>query len=156
MQDVVNFESKYARIVLQERFGDGSVPKPFFLFVSGGISGVSRVIDIAFDLKVVRKVERCGDSAAVIERMQIVLSLDEACLWTDGRYYIQAEKQLKGSEVKLFKQGNLGVPTYQEYIISKLAENSKIGIDAKILLSSDINEILSKKKYKIEIGRAHV
>ena len=75
MQDVVNFESKYARIVLQERFRDGSVPKPFFLFVSGGISRVSRVIDVAFDLKVVRKVERCGGSAAVVERMQVVLSL---------------------------------------------------------------------------------
>ena len=79
----------------------------------------------------------------------LVIFKDEACLWTDGRYHIQAEKQLKGSEVKLFKQGNLGVPTYKEYIISKLAENSKIGIDAKILLSSDVNEILSKKKYKI-------
>ncbi|WP_338955461.1 aminopeptidase P family protein [Fusobacterium nucleatum] len=79
----------------------------------------------------------------------LVIFKDEACLWTDGRYHIQAEKQLKGSEVKLFKQGNLGVPTYQEYIISKLAENSKIGIDAKILLSSDVSEILSKKKYKI-------
>ena len=79
----------------------------------------------------------------------LVIFKDEACLWTDGRYHIQAEKQLKGSEVKLFKQGNFGVPTYKEYIISKLAENSKIGIDAKILLSSDVNEILSKKKYKI-------
>ena len=79
----------------------------------------------------------------------LVIFKDEACLWTDGRYHIQAEKQLKGSEIKLFKQGNLGVPTYKEYIILKLAENSKIGIDAKILLSSDINEILSKKKYKI-------
>lgn len=79
----------------------------------------------------------------------LVIFKDEACLWTDGRYHIQAEKQLEGSEVKLFKQGNLGVPTYKEHIISKLAENSKIGIDAKILLSSDINEILSKKKYKI-------
>ena len=79
----------------------------------------------------------------------LVIFNDEACLWTDGRYHIQAENQLKGSEIKLFKQGNLGVPTYKEYIVSKLAENSKIGIDAKILLSSDINEILSKKKYKI-------
>ena len=79
----------------------------------------------------------------------LVIFKDEACLWTDGRYHIQAENQLKGSEVKLFKQGNLGVPTYKEYIVSKLAEDSKIGIDAKILLSSDVNEILSKKKYKI-------
>ena len=79
----------------------------------------------------------------------LVIFNDEACLWTDGRYHIQAENQLKGSKIKLFKQGNIGVPTYKEYIVSKLAENSKIGIDAKILLSSDVNEILSKKKFKI-------
>ena len=79
----------------------------------------------------------------------LVIFNDEACLWTDGRYHIQAENQLKGSEIKLFKQGNTGVPTYKEYIVSKLAENSKIGIDAKILLSSDVNEILSKKNFKI-------
>ena len=79
----------------------------------------------------------------------LVIFNDEACLWTDGRYHIQAENQLKGSEIKLFKQGNIGVPTYKEYIVSKLAENSKIGIDAKILLSSDVNEILSKKNFKI-------
>lgn len=79
----------------------------------------------------------------------LVIFNDEACLWTDGRYHIQAENQLKGSEIKLFKQANPGVPTYKEYIVSKLAENSKIGIDAKILLSSDVNEILSKKKFKI-------
>ncbi|MEZ7733852.1 aminopeptidase P family protein [Fusobacterium periodonticum] len=79
----------------------------------------------------------------------LVIFNDEACLWTDGRYHIQAENQLKGSEIKLFKQGNSGVPTYKEYIVSKLAENSKIGIDAKILLSSDVNEILSKKNFKI-------
>jgi len=79
----------------------------------------------------------------------LVIFNDEACLWTDGRYHIQAENQLKGSKIKLFKQGNIGVPTYKEYIVSKLAENSKIGIDAKILLSSDVNEILSKKRFKI-------
>lgn len=47
----------------------------------------------------------------------LVIFKDEACLWTDGRYHIQAENQLKGSEIKLFKQGNLGVPTYKEYIV---------------------------------------
>lgn len=41
-----------------------------------------------------------------------------------------SRKTTKGSEVKLFKQGNLGF-SYKEYIISKLAENSKIGIDAQ-------------------------
>lgn len=79
----------------------------------------------------------------------LVIFKDEAYLWTDGRYHLQAENQLAGTEIKLFKQGNISVPTYKEYIISKLKENSKIGIDAKIMLAADINEILSQKKYKI-------
>ena len=79
----------------------------------------------------------------------LVIFKDEACLWTDGRYHLQAENQLAGTEIKLFKQGNISVPTYKEYIISKLKENSKIGIDAKIMLAADINEILSQKKYKV-------
>ena len=82
----------------------------------------------------------------LVQQEFLVIFNDEACLWTDGRYHIQAENQLKGSEIKLFKQGNPGVPTYKEYIVSKLAENSKIGIDAKILLSSDVNENSFKEK----------
>lgn len=79
----------------------------------------------------------------------LVIFKDEACLWTDGRYHIQAEKQLAGSGIKLFKQGNIGVPSYKEYILSKLKENSKLGIDAKIVTYSDVNEIVSQKKLKI-------
>ena len=79
----------------------------------------------------------------------LVIFKDETCLWTDGRYHLQAENQLAGTEIKLFKQGNISVPTYKEYIISKLKENSKIGVDAKIMLAADINEILSQKKYKV-------
>ena len=79
----------------------------------------------------------------------LVIFKDEACLWTDGRYHIQAEKQLAGSGIKLFKQGNIGVPSYKEYILSKLKENSKLGIDAKIMTYSDVNEIVSQKKLKI-------
>lgn len=44
-----------------------------------------------------------------------VLTRNESCLWTDGRYFIQAEKQLAGSEVKLFKMGIPGVPTLDMY-----------------------------------------
>ena len=52
----------------------------------------------------------------------LVIFKDEACLWTDGRYHLQAENQLAGTEIKLFKQGNISIPTYKEYIISKLKE----------------------------------
>ena len=41
----------------------------------------------------------------------VVVTLEEAGLWTDGRYFIQAEDQLKDSTIKLFKMGEQGVET---------------------------------------------
>ena len=51
----------------------------------------------------------------------VVVTLDEAGLWTDGRYFIQAEEQLKGSTIKLFKMGEEGVPTIEQYLNSFLS-----------------------------------
>lgn len=75
---------------------------------------------------------------------------DEICLWTDGRYHIQAENEIRGTSVKLFKQGNLEVPTFIEYLISKLEVNDKIAFDAKITSTDLVLEILSKKEFRVE------
>ena len=45
-----------------------------------------------------------------------VITKDTAGLWTDGRYFIQAEQQLSGSGVKLFKMGEPDVPTVEDFI----------------------------------------
>ena len=58
-----------------------------------------------------------------------VITKEEAGLWTDGRYFIQAEKQLEGSTVKLFKMGEEGVPKVEEYVKDHLTEGSCIGFD---------------------------
>ena len=52
----------------------------------------------------------------------VVITHKEAILWTDGRYFIQAEKQLSDSEIKLFKMGIPGFPTYIEWIKDNLKE----------------------------------
>ena len=44
-----------------------------------------------------------------------VITQDEACLWTDGRYFVQAAKELAGTGVTLMKMGQEGVPTVEEY-----------------------------------------
>ena len=44
----------------------------------------------------------------------LIISMDEAGLWTDGRYFIQAENELKDSGIKLFKMGEEGVPTIED------------------------------------------
>src|SRR3712207_1844225 len=56
----------------------------------------------------------------------LVILLGEAYLWTDGRYYVQAEKQLKGSGIQLMKQGSPGVPSYIEFLQEKLSQKEKI------------------------------
>ncbi len=52
----------------------------------------------------------------------VVVTMDEAGLWTDGRYFVQAAKELEGSGITLFRMGQEGVPTVMEYIGSMYLE----------------------------------
>lgn len=63
----------------------------------------------------------------------LVVTLDEAGLWTDGRYFIQAENELNGSDIKLFKMGEEGVPTVEKYLVEKMPKDSKLGFDGKVI-----------------------
>ncbi len=62
----------------------------------------------------------------------LVVTMDEAALWVDGRYFIQAEEQLSGTPVKLMKMGEEGVPSVLEYL-SKLPEGTVIGLDGRTI-----------------------
>lgn len=66
---------------------------------------------------------------------------DKAILWTDGRYFIQAEKQLKGSTVELYKMGEEGVPTVKEFLEGYLQEGSCLGFDARVMSSRQGSEL---------------
>lgn len=46
----------------------------------------------------------------------LVITKDTAALWTDGRYYIQAEEELQDSGILLYKEGMAGVPSVKEYL----------------------------------------
>ncbi|MCR4649102.1 MAG: aminopeptidase P family protein [Lachnospiraceae bacterium] len=46
----------------------------------------------------------------------LAVGLEEACLFTDGRYFIQAEKELSGGSIKLMKLSTPGYPTIREYV----------------------------------------
>ena len=62
-----------------------------------------------------------------------VITQTEAGLWTDGRYFIQAENQLKGSGVTLFKMAEKDVPTIEEYIEKALPEGGTLGFDGRVV-----------------------
>lgn len=60
-----------------------------------------------------------------------VITKDEAILWTDGRYFIQAAFELSGSGFELYKMGVKGFPTITEYLLDKVSPGGKIGLDGK-------------------------
>lgn len=60
-----------------------------------------------------------------------VFTKDKAGLWTDGRYFIQAEAQLKGSGITLYKSGESDVPTIEEFLKSELKEGDVLGFDGR-------------------------
>ena len=65
-----------------------------------------------------------------------VITMTEAGLWTDARYFLQAERQLEGSTVTLYKMAEEGVPTVTEYIEKTLKEGEIIGFDGRVINSS--------------------
>ena len=81
-----------------------------------------------------------------------VVTHTQSGLWTDGRYYIQAEKQLAGSEIKLFKMGSPGVPSYIEWIKNNINENEYVGFPGKMVPVSvykDMQKQFQSKNIKI-------
>lgn len=62
-----------------------------------------------------------------------VILKKKAALFTDGRYFIQAAKELEGSGVDLMKMGEEGVPTLVEYLQENVSECGKIGVDGLTL-----------------------
>lgn len=66
-----------------------------------------------------------------------VITMTEAGLWTDGRYFIQAERQLEGTPIKLFKMGEEGVPSVKEYIKQNMKEGECLGFDGRVINAAD-------------------
>ncbi|WFA09158.1 aminopeptidase P family protein [Tissierella sp. Yu-01] len=71
----------------------------------------------------------------------VVITKDEAILWTDGRYFIQAEKQISGSDFKLFKMNTPGYPTYMEWLETKLKDGDSLGFNGKVFAQSLVEEL---------------
>lgn len=74
----------------------------------------------------------------------LLVSMEDAVLWTDSRYYVQAEHELKNSNIRLMKDGLKGVPSVSEYIASAVWNGQCIGIDYRTI-SSNAYELLRKK-----------
>ena len=77
-----------------------------------------------------------------------VILRDKAGVWTDGRYFIQAERQLENSGFELFKMAVDGVPTYNQWLASELKEGARVGFDGRVICQKDFNGIDEELKNK--------
>lgn len=60
-----------------------------------------------------------------------------AGLWTDGRYFIQAEKELEGTTVTLFRMQDEGVPTITEFLQKNMEQGQTLGFDGRVIPASE-------------------
>ena len=86
----------------------------------------------------------------------LVVSKDFAGMWTDGRYFIQAENQMKGTGVDLYKMMEPGVPTISEFLSKNMKEGEVLGFDGRVISTSiglDLEEKLAKIKASLKIDK---
>ncbi|SUO03251.1 X-Pro aminopeptidase [Faecalicoccus pleomorphus] len=63
----------------------------------------------------------------------LVVLADQAGLWTDGRYFIQAQAQLRDTGITLMKMGQPETPSIEDYICQNLSKGSKVGFDGRVI-----------------------
>ena len=63
----------------------------------------------------------------------MVVTQTEANLWTDGRYFIQAERELEGTGIILRKMGEPGVPTVKEYVVENVPQGGTLAFDGRVI-----------------------
>ena len=82
----------------------------------------------------------------------VVITKENAGLWTDGRYFVQAPIELKDSGIDLFKDGMEGTPNYIDWIISEIPESGTVAVNAIATSHANwelLNEKLSAKNRKL-------
>lgn len=86
----------------------------------------------------------------------LVVTHTQAGLWTDGRYFIQAEAQLKNSGIDLYKMGMKDVLNIEDFIIEKMPQGGKLGFDGRVVNSRmglKLEEKLKEKNASIIYDR---
>lgn len=82
----------------------------------------------------------------------LVVTRDQAGLWTDGRYFIQAERQLAGSGITLYKMGQEGVIDFPQFIEQEMPQGGCLAFDGRMVsgaLGSQLEAMLARKQAQI-------
>lgn len=78
----------------------------------------------------------------------LVVTMDSAALWTDGRYFLQAGAQLEGSTIDLMKVGQPGVPYIEQYLAGRLQPGDVLGFDGRTVRVSFLRSLERSLKDK--------
>ena len=84
-----------------------------------------------------------------------VVTMDEACLWVDGRYFVQASHELEGTSVTMMKMGREGVPDVEEYLEQTLPSKGCLGFDGRVVNAAaglNLQDVLEDKNVRISYG----
>ena len=65
----------------------------------------------------------------------LVVTLEDAALWVDGRYFVQAGEQLKGTSIRMMKMGEEGVPEIEDFIAEAVPKQGCLGFDGRVVNS---------------------
>ena len=79
----------------------------------------------------------------------LVVGREEAALFTDGRYFIQAERQIAGTGITLMRMGTAGVPTVEQYVCSLAKAGESCGVDFSVISShfaADMSDMLAGRE----------
>lgn len=81
----------------------------------------------------------------------LVITPDKALLWTDGRYHIQAQKELDSESFILMKQGLPNVPTIGQYLNEILNDDDVLAFDGRVISASFVQDIINSFTKSITI-----
>ena len=87
------------------------------------------------------------------ENSNFVVTMTESAVWADGRYFVQAEKEIAGTEIQLMRMGEPGVPTAEEYCGKVLPEGGTLGLcglTANCALGNNLKKELEPKHGSIK------
>ena len=87
------------------------------------------------------------------ENSNFVVTMTESAVWADGRYFVQAEKEIAGAEIQLMRMGEPGVPTAEEYCGKVLPEGGTLGLcglTANCALVNNLKKELESKHGSIK------
>lgn len=76
----------------------------------------------------------------------VVVTIEEAGLWTDSRYFLQANEELQDTGIELFKMGEAETPKYEDWLCDELSAGSVVGVNGKTMTVNELRTLAKRFK----------